>query len=180
MSQSITLPDDVYSQLEALARPFIDREPVDVIRMLIDSHCGRSDHHPTPTPPPSQSARHEDLDIATQMRGRPSRERGARVKLDEQLIEADSVRDLYGKALRYVAEAGAWDCLADLVPYKTSGKRYLVSTEPVHPTGKSFVMPVEFQGLYMEAHKNYWTALTQLERLLGNCGISVNYIGGRA
>ena len=34
MPHTITVPDELYSRLEALARPFVDREPADVIQRL--------------------------------------------------------------------------------------------------------------------------------------------------
>lgn len=42
MVQTITLSDEVFSRLQALARPFKDREPEDVIRRLLDGDSAMS------------------------------------------------------------------------------------------------------------------------------------------
>jgi len=36
MPRTITVPDELYSRLEALARPFVDSEPADVIQRLVN------------------------------------------------------------------------------------------------------------------------------------------------
>ena len=65
----------------------------------------------------------------------------------------------------------------ELAPYKTSTKRYLIATSPKHPNGRDFVVPVEYRSLYMEAHKNYKTAIDQLTRFLRRCGVTLTYRG---
>ena len=176
MERTISLPEDVYARLEALARPFVDRDPVDVIRRLLDSP-GEGERFDPPSPPQTEPVSSPASPSSTRVDGRIARERGARVQLDEHLIQADSVRDLYEQTLHYLSSNGVWERVVELAPYKTSSRRYLISETPIHPNGKRFVVPVQHRNLYMETHKNYQTAITQLDRLLGRCGIKVTYLG---
>lgn len=171
MSRTITLPDDVYARLERLAQPFVDKEPADVIRRLLngaDALSRNSKNGPVPSA--------EELGAAS-LEARAPRERGAKVELDGKLLAADSVRDLYEQVLHALAKNGSWHKIKSLVPYRTSSKRYLVAEKPVHPNGNPFVVPVEFRGVYMEAHKDYPTAIRQLQRFLAKGNVMVRYIG---
>ena len=94
-----------------------------------------------------------------------------------QRIEVDSVRHLYEQVLEYMDNAGLWSRLEAVAPYKTSSKRYLISTTAVHPSGRDFFIPVSRRGLFMETHKNYVTATKQLRQLLDKCGIPFEYVG---
>ena len=35
MTKTVAIPDDLFAQLASLARPFLDKEPADVIRRLV-------------------------------------------------------------------------------------------------------------------------------------------------
>jgi hypothetical protein len=175
MTQTIRLPDDLYARLESVAKPFVDREPADVIRRLLESYQADEGRAHVAE---SNNDRPPRLGAGTsRIEGRAPRERGARVRVDDHTIVADSVPDLFDQALHYVAEVGKWDCLVSLAPYKTSAQRYLIASDPVHPSGKPFFVPIKHRGIHMETHKNYATALTQLERLLAKCGIDMTYLG---
>lgn len=234
---TIELSDDIYAKLERLARPFVDREPADVIRRLVDGDSGDPTggreveddlqsrqavvhgHHRAPIdemrepaltdsetrvelevdPPwrqvegasndPTTRDHHASRVVADQpllsrssleadVEARAPRERGGVFILAGRRIEADSVRHLYEQVLEYMDNAGLWNRLEALAPYKTSSKRYLVSTTAVHPNGRDFFIPVSRRGLFMETHKNYVTATKQLRQLLDKCGIPFEYGGG--
>jgi hypothetical protein len=171
MPRTITVPDELYSRLEALARPFVDKEPADVIQRLIDVQ-GEEERSDRCTP-----LELSPLMASTLVDERVPRERGAIVNIDGHVIHADSVRDLYEQILQYLARHKTWDRVVQLVPYKTSSRRFLIAQSPVHPNGNPFVVPVEHHGLYMESHKNYQTAITQLARFLSKCGSTLTYLG---
>lgn len=185
---TIELPDDVYAKLEQLARPFVDHEPADVIRRLVDaSSAEHAGEHDTESAFRSRRVlRADELPAVSEtlsprssadVEARTPRERGGVFMLAGERIEADSVRHLYEQALEYIDRAGLWNRLEALVPYKTSSKRYLVAESPVHPNGRDFFVPVQYRGLYMETHKNYVTGTKQLRQLLEKCGIRLEYGG---
>jgi hypothetical protein len=97
MPRTITVPDALYSRLEALARPFVDREPADVIQRLVNMQGEEdlSDRYASPELSP--------LMASTLVDGRIPRERGAKVDIDGHVIHADSVRDLYEQVLLYLS-----------------------------------------------------------------------------
>src|SRR6187431_3159456 len=97
MPHTITVPDELYSRLEALARPFVDREPADVIQRLVDVQGEEelSDRYAPSALSP--------LRASTLVDGRIPRERGAKVDIDGHVIHADSVRDLYEQILQYLS-----------------------------------------------------------------------------
>ena len=168
MAPMIDVPDDLYARLAELAQPFVETKPADVIRRLVESH-GVDDR--------GASTPHQPIVPQRPLATRVPRERGAKVLIDETLITADSVRDLYEQVLRLLTKNGRLDRLKTLLPYKTSSRRYLIAERPVHPNGNPFVVPVEYRGLYMETHKSYQTALTQLGAFLSKCGLSLHYVG---
>lgn len=169
MAPKISIPEDLYARLEALAQPFVDTEPADVIRRLLDA-C------PT-TPKGGAQQLSGPIVRERHVSTRNPRERGAKVELDGQVIAVDSVRDLYEQVLRQITRNGGLERLKLLLPIKTSSKRYLIAEKPVHPNGNHFVVPVEHRGVYMEAHKGYQTALTQLSYFLSKCGHTLRYLG---
>jgi hypothetical protein len=163
--------------LKGLAEPFKDREPADVIRRLVNSYSGGSrGGNPTSTQP-NRAVGAVVEKPSSPVADRIPRERGGRFEINGQAIYADSVRDLGGQVLRYVSLAGQWDKLAALAPYKTSPRRYLIAKAPIHPNGNEFVSPVQYGDLYMETHKTYQTALSQLQKLLAKCDIQLDYLG---
>jgi hypothetical protein len=104
---------------------------------------------------------------------RESREKGVVVKLDNLVIKAKSVSDMYLQALRHLVDSGLIKKIA--LPYATSGKRYLLSQNSEHPAGNPFVVPIEYKGYCMEAHKDYKNALSHLKNMLDEVGILFEY-----
>jgi hypothetical protein len=167
MAKTITLPDDLYDSLAALARPFLDKEPADVIRWLVGKGSESQEVIPKPAEPSGP------VDLA----GRAPRERGAVVELDGFVIRAESVPDLFLQVMEWLHTKGLWDKVTALAPYKTSAQRYLFAKKPVHPNGKDFFVELKCRDLYVEAHKNYQTSIDQLKRFLGKLGVSMSYKG---
>lgn len=156
-------------RLKKLAEPFVDREPEDVIKRLLDrgelntgAQVGEAtrDRKRTERSPTS----------------RVPRERGARVQVGDQILEATSVRDLYEQALRFFVEHHK-SKLETVVPLRTSKERFLIARDPAHPGGNPFVVPVQFRGFHMEAHKDYKNAIEHLEKLGERLGLQVTYLG---
>lgn len=178
MVKTISLSDEVYARLEALARPFEDRDPEDVIRRLLDG--GPTEEVAVPG---GGSGSTKNVAVSTDGRTaagfaviRAPRERGAVVELNGHKISATTVPDLCTKVMEFIHSNGLWDQFEGLAPYKTSSKRYLFAKNPKHPLGNDFFVPLKYMNIYMEAHKNYDTTIKQLSRLLSQLGISFKYI----
>jgi len=178
MVKTISLSDEVYARLEALARPFEDRDPEDVIRRLLDggSTEGVGMHG-------GGSGLTKDVAMCSGGRTTPGfavvrapRERGAVVELNGDRISATTVPDLCTKVMEFIYSKGLWDQFEGMAPYKTSSKRYLFAKSPKHPLGNDFFVPLKYMNLYMEAHKNYDTTIKQLSRLLSQLGITFKYV----
>ena len=163
--KNIAVSDETYARLQDLARPFEDREPEDVIVRLLN---GTNPDAPKPARPSGGSGESRIT--------RAPRERGAVVELDGHRISATTVPDLCTQVMEHINSKGLWDTLEKLAPYKTSSRRYLFSKTPKHPKGNDFFVPLKYRNIYMEAHKNYETTITQLERLLTQLGIKFEYI----
>ena len=170
MAQTITVPNDLYARLAALARPFQDKEPADVIRWLVESKERDAPQALPTTKPlvPSDAGIIED---------RIPRERGAVLDLDGVAIKAQTVPDLCTQVMDFLHIKGHGKKLMELAPYSTSSQRYLFAKSPVHPNGNDFFSPVKNHGLYVETHKNYKTAIGQLARLASKCGVKLTYRG---
>lgn len=171
MTKTVAIPDDLYAQLAMLARPFLDKEPADVIRRLVDREIGHA------------KAAGEGSSASADAGGfidRAPRERGAVVDLDGTMIQADSVPDLCKQVMEYLYRHKHWDTVMRLAPYKTSAQRYLFAKTPKHPNGKDFFVEIQCHGLYVETHKNYQTAITQLARFVTKCGLTLTYRGTSA
>ena len=102
-----------------------------------------------------------------------TKQKGAVVFIQDKRIEASSVGDLYMQSLKYLVDTNLIKRLETYIPYATSAVRYLISTEPIHQRKNSFIVSVEYQGYYMEAHKDYKNALNHLRLFLGRCRISM-------
>ena len=166
MAKIITISDELYARLESLARPFLDREPQDVILRLVEGES-TEDAQVKPNHPPRSASKVT----------RAPRERGAVVELNGKTIVADTVPDLCTKVMEYVYSKGLWARLEELAPYKTSAKRYLFAKSPKHPKGNDFRVPIKYRNIYMEAHKNYVTTIKHLGRLLARLGVDLVYRG---
>ena len=172
MAHQITVSDEVFERLRKLAEPFVDREPEDVLRRLLDrneSALGGDNAH---SKFEARLPLHESLPPLS----RAPRERGTTVQIGDRKIDAVSVRALYGQALKLFVERHS-SKLKSVVPLKTSGQRYLIALTPVHPSGKPFVKPVEFRGFYMESHKDYKNGIAHLRILSNRLGLLFKYLG---
>lgn len=154
----IRISEETMARLKALAEPFIDKEPEDVVRRLLD----RLEHTTKPS-------------VQVPQPSRMPRERGVTIQMGNRKIQAISVRDLYAQALRVLVDEHR-SSLKRLLPFKTSSERYLIAEKPIHPTGNAFVVPVEYQQHYMEAHKDYKNAVKHLELLARGLGLKVIYL----
>lgn len=159
--RTINLPDELYERLERLARPFMDKEPADVIQHLLDQ-LGNEDRREMIAPPSVDR--------------RFPRERGIRIAIDGRIIEANSVREMYERSLIHLQSTPAWEVIVRRIPYATSSNRFLIANSSTHPNGKNFVIPVERDGFYMEAHKDYNTAVRQLSAFLAKCGVRLQVL----
>ena len=166
MAKTISISDHVYARLQALARPFEDREAEDVIRRLLDGEKENS----------AQSGYVKSKSSPDPAVTRAPRERGTVVELNGEKLSATTIPDLCAKALEYLYAHGLWDDVEKLAPYETSKKRYLFAKSPIHPQGNDFFVPIKYKNIYMETHKNYKTAIEQLRRLFSQLGITFKYI----
>jgi hypothetical protein len=171
VAKSIELPDELYAQLAAMARPFVDTQPADVIRRLLEERNLPDSEKPGPALVRAKAVSSKPLDA------RSPRQRGIRVDVDGREISAETVQDFYGQVLRHLSTTDKWKALQKHIPYRTSRKRFLVSNEPKHPEGNPFVVPVECRGVFIEAHKDYENAFRQLRSFLVKAGIGLRYLG---
>ena len=174
MTHQITVSNELFVRLKTLAEPFVDRDPEDVIRRALDQYERALSN--------SRAQIKSGGQVGAPLAGglspisRVPRERGTSVQIGDHKINAVSVRALYEEALRLFVEHYASQ-LKSVVPLKTSGERFLVALKPLHPSGKPFVVPVEFHGFYMEAHKDYKNAIAHLQTLCNRLGLTLKYLG---
>lgn len=175
MSHTITISDDTFARLQNCAIPFVDTEPQDVIRRLLDLHGGTLESRQPPAPPTgaSEEAQHS---LVSRSAARLPRQRGTTVVVDGVTISAVSVRDLYEQALKVLVDAHEQE-LAAVLPVRTSSQRYLVAQQDTHPNGRPFVIRVDYRGYYMEAHKDYKNAVSHLKHLVTRLGLSFEDLG---
>lgn len=153
MPPVIEVSDRAYARLRELAGPLFTVS--EVLERLIES-----------APDKATRSGHGESSILP----RAPRERGISVLVGDHRIEAVSVKDLFQQFLEWLVLKGFAAKLEPFLPVRTSGRRYLIARKPVHPEGNEFVVPVRHHGYYMEAHKNYESAmsgLVQLGKLLG-------------
>lgn len=132
----------------------------------------------TPQPSPTTPSRKyitKKSSPTTLTHQRDSKQRGAVVTINNITITASTVSDLYLQTLTYLFNSNLIDRVKSHIPYATSSVRFLISTDPHHQAGNEFRSPIEYNGYYMEAHKDYKNALSHLEKFLKTCGISMKY-----
>lgn len=168
MSRVIRIPESTFQRLQKLAAPLVDT-PASVIEKLLDFYDTQEDKD---LPEIEVSGAHLPDDLS----GRVPRQRGVTVQVDGQAIKAVSVPDLYDQILRFICDKGHIKKLKRHLPLATSSKRYLIATDPVHPNGKNFVLPVKYKGYCMEAHKDYKNGVNHLRKMLDLCGLSLSYL----
>jgi hypothetical protein len=174
MPRSIEVSDDLYERLQSLAGQLFTVEEV-IERLLKGTPRPSAGARPAPVTQAvlASPTNQADLNI---LRRRTPRQRGATVEIAGQQITANTVPDLYAQVLQLVLSKGLAEKLNSIVPYPTSNERYLISRKPKHPNGNDFFSPVHVNSYYLEAHKNYETALKHLARLLGKLGLDLRYI----
>ncbi|MCC7130161.1 MAG: hypothetical protein IT297_07150, partial [Anaerolineae bacterium] len=62
------------------------------------------------------------------------------------------------------------------LPFATSAKRYLLASQPIHPTGEKFTLEVEYKGYYLEAHKERDIGLKHLQKLLAKADLEIQIL----
>lgn len=74
------------------------------------------------------------------------------VKIDDKAFSNETVRLLFEDVLKYLVKKD--HILMLPLPWGTSKQRYIITNEnpPVHPNGRPFFYPVEFNGYTMESH----------------------------
>ncbi len=174
MPHKISISDATMARLKACAEPFLDKEPEDVIRRLIDEREDNGGDHQKPTN--RRGDFHKEALMALDTKSRVPRERGATVEIGGRQIQAGTVRDLYKQALSLFVDKHEHQ-LKSLLPFRTSGQRYLVAREQKHQRGNPFIIPVEYHGYFMEAHKDYKNAIDHLGKLARRLGLSFKYVG---
>lgn len=112
-------------------------------------------------------------EAATEKPDRQKRE-PIRFYINEKTFEAKNIPEMYKKALEYLVDARLLEEVS--LPIKTGEKRYILAKEPIHPTGKSFLSPVEYKGFFMEAHNNRTSAIAQLRKLIESVGCTFGEI----
>lgn len=174
--RELALPDDLFSRLQKLAVPLVDT-PADIIERLLThyeeaglvtpgAHIGRVGSG-------TKSSRAVwDAKVVE----RSPRERGATIEIDGHVIRAVSVKEMYEEVLKYLLDAGYEKRLKGLVPFRTSGSRYLIAEKAVHPNGKEFFVPVKHGGYSMEAHKSYKTGIEHLSQFITKLGLKLTYL----
>ena len=178
MSPAIDLSERTYAKLRAMGGSlFTEAEVVD---RLVEEHERCMEN----TSASGLSSVRSDVSPATggvsgvvNVRTREPRQRGATVEILGQRLVASSVGDLYEQAIRLLVDGGHMERLRTYVPFPSSPRRYLIAKAPTHQRGNRFVVPIDYAGLYMEAHKDYRTALKDLGRFLGKVGIGLTYLG---
>lgn len=64
---------------------------------------------------------------------------GLKIKIENQIIAANTAKEFYGKIFRYLEEQ--FD-LRQYVPYATGKKRYLINRTKHHINGDMFLAPI--------------------------------------
>jgi len=168
MFHNVRVSDETMQRLRSCAEPFADKEPEDVIRRLLKFYEGSM-----------QRNRKETIKMRTNKdltRSRVPRERGVTVQIEGNQIRAITVRDLYEQALKVLVDKNRAG-LNGIIPFRTSRQRYLLAEKPHHPSGNAFVIPAEYHGYYMEAHKDYKNAIAHLRSLVEQLGLRFEHLG---
>ena len=180
MSKVIRIMKPTFSRLQKLATPLVDT-PASVIDKLLDfyenhHHEGKSPEVKTEPSCGRPKDKFYSFGATSGLAYREPRQKGVVIKIDGQRFNAYSLPELYSQVLKYLCDSGAIDKIKDHLPLATSGKRYLIATEPIHPNGREFFSPIEYAGFYMEVHKSYSCGISHLKKLLDLCNLSLTYI----
>jgi hypothetical protein len=179
--QKIGISAKTWELLRRSAEPYVDKTPDETLRRVLQSYLAvkeeKTMEHTVSTKEPHTDATKQP-NTPNDAGKRAPRERGARVMLDGEVIVAGTVPDLFEQALKILVKKHRAK-LEKLVPIKTSSARFLLAKAPKHPSGRSFVVPVEYDGFFMESHKSYEGAVASLQKLANQIGIPFKYLGLR-
>ena len=175
--ERIEISGKTWELIKRSAEPYVDKTPDDTLRRVLQSYLAVGEEK---TMENSAKSKGSDLlggpSMVSGPERRAPRERGARVMLDGENIVAVSVHDLYEQALKMLVKKHRAK-LKSILPFATSSDRFLVAEAPKHPSGRSFVVPAEYDGFFMESHKDYKNALAHLGQLADRIGIKCEYLG---
>ncbi|HQR16603.1 MAG TPA: hypothetical protein PLZ37_18750 [Nitrospira sp.] len=174
----VALPEELFIRLQKLAVPLVDK-PADVIERLISHYekTGSKISIIDEIVGASIASKPGSLVREAKIAGRIPRERGVTIEIDGHVIRAISVKEMYQETLKYLLDKGHSKRIKDLLPFSTSGVRYLIADRPVHPKGNDFREPIKCGGYFMEAHKGYKTAVKDLSRFIAKLGLKLKYLG---
>ena len=182
MYKGIRISQSIFERLQKLAVPLEDT-PADVIERLLDFYDANQKQETSTWEKAGNQVEPSSVDYVKTRKAvkgpsdRAPRQRGVTIKINGQKFRADTLAELYYEVLRFVCDIGHIEKLKPHLPLPTSRKRYLIATEPVHPNGREFVAPVEYNGYYMESHKDYKNGINHLRKMLNVCELSLIYIG---
>lgn len=95
-----------------------------------------------------------------------------RIRVSNRDFAGDSLPDIYQEILEYLVDTKRIERLQ--LPIATSSVRYILSKDPVHQRGNDFVVPILYNGYYLEGHKERDNGLRQLlEYVLKPCGLDM-------
>lgn len=99
------------------------------------------------------------------------------VKIGGNELEGNSVADLFSKVLKHIVDNGYVDKIA--FPVEGSGRsRYIMSneSEPKHPNGKDFFIPISYKKYSLEAHMSRNRSIKVLDELCKELGLKFELI----
>ena len=102
-----------------------------------------------------------------------SQSAGLKIKIEDQIITANTVKEFYGKIFRYLEEQ--FD-LKEYVPYATGKKRYLINHTKHHINGDMFLAPIKVGDYFIETHKSRSGALRDVYNYMKHIGVDAEYI----
>jgi len=143
-----------------------------IYQINMSSQLATKPSMPSMTKPKKRTSFEHSTNTTTK---RSSRQKGASITIGNKNITANTVGDLYFQALKFLYDNKYLSRVENKIPFATSPKRFLIAKEPVHQRGNKFRIPIEYNGYYMEAHKNYESALKQLEDFVKECGLEMKY-----
>ena len=167
----IRIDDDVYQALQKLARPFVDT-PNSVLRRLLGLNGtawatapGRAAQGVKGPLSGASSGGLVGMDSLT-----PSPHDAAPGQLrlpDGQQLAVHDWKSLFAEVVRHLIRAGKLGPSACPVHLPRYTKRYVVHTEPQHPSGRGFFQPVDVGGgLWLETHNGASDILDRIRFIL--------------
>ena len=159
MAPTIRVDDDVFAALQERAQPFVDT-PNSVLRRLLDLD-GKSKRIRTAGPLRPLEPQPEGTDPGTyRLLGHVQARLGElpprRLRLpDGELRTLEHWNSLLLETARYLVKVGKLHPAKCPVQLPRARKRYLIHSQPRHPSGERFFHPIEISdGLWLEAHAN--------------------------